>query len=157
MEIELICVGKTFQKFVNEGFKEFEDRLKHYCKFTYKELKFTNSKGNIKEDKLKRFEGELILNSIKSDSQIVLLDEKGQSFTSIEFSKLIELNMIQSVKKICFVIGGAYGFSDEVYKRAHSKISMSSLTFSHQMIRLIFVEQLYRAFTIIKGEKYHHR
>ena len=155
MEIELICVGKTFQPFVQDGFKEFENRLKHYIKFTYTEVKISNAKI-IEIEKVKKMEGELILNSILPSSKIILLDEKGKSYTSSAFSGLLAENMNQSVKKICFIIGGAYGFSEDVYKRANSKISMSEFTFSHQLVRLIFIEQLYRAFTILKGEKYHH-
>lgn len=157
MEIELLCVGKTFQTFVSEGFKEFEGRLKHYTNFTYKELKIPTNKAIVDEEKLKKVEGELILKAISTETKIILLDENGTTYTSIAFAGLLEQNMNQSIKKICFVIGGAYGFSDEVYKRAVLKISISRFTFSHQLIRLIFIEQLYRAFTIIKREKYHHQ
>jgi 23S rRNA (pseudouridine1915-N3)-methyltransferase len=154
MQINLLVVGKTNTSFVKAGFEEYKSRLKHYVTFNYIEL--PDVKKQITGDLLKKAEGEKILQKIKPSDKVILLDENGKMFRSVDFAKQIEKWQVQAITNIVFVVGGAYGFSSEVYKRADLKMSLSLMTFSHQMIRLIFIEQLYRAFTIIKGEKYHH-
>jgi 23S rRNA (pseudouridine1915-N3)-methyltransferase len=154
MKIELWVVGKTAFKYLDEGVALYEKRLKHYTSFELVIL--PDAKGPLSIDALKTKEGELILNRLSKDDVLVLLDENGKHQTSIEFSKYIENQQVNSTKRLVFQIGGAFGFSDAVYNRANAKLSLSKMTFSHQMIRLFFVEQLYRAFTIIKGEKYHN-
>ena len=156
MKITLIQVGKTNQNFVKEGFEMYRKRLVHYTKFEEFIIEDIKNPKNIKTDKLKQLEGEKILKKLNNTDFVVLLDEKGKNFTSKAFATWIENKMIQSTKNLVFVIGGAFGFSDEVYQRANSKLRLSDMTFSHQIIRAIFAEQLYRAFTIIKGEKYHN-
>ena len=156
MKIKLIVVGKTSSRFLNDGEKEYEKRLKHYISF--EQLVISNIKNGNKfsTNDLKNKEGDLILTKLDKKDLVILLDEKGKVYSSKEFAEFINNMTINSVKKLVFVVGGAFGFSDKVYKRANYKISLSKMTFSHQMIRLIFKEQLYRAYTILKGEKYHH-
>ncbi len=157
MKITLIFVGKTIKPFLIEGEKEFDNRLKHYIKIeeiVIPELKNV-SKLSIEEIKIK--EGELILTKIQSTDTVILLDDKGVSYSSEEFSNWIEQHQIRATKNLVMIVGGAYGFSKFVYERAQQKLSLSRMTFSHQMIRLILKEQIYRAYTIIKGEPYHHK
>jgi 23S rRNA (pseudouridine1915-N3)-methyltransferase len=157
MKITLIFVGKTIKPFLIEGEKEFDKRLKHYIKIediVIPELKNV-SKLSIEEIKIK--EGELILSKIQSTDTVILLDDKGISYSSEEFSNWIEQHQIRATKNLVMIVGGAYGFSKFVYERAQQKLSLSRMTFSHQMIRLILKEQIYRAYTIIKGEPYHHK
>lgn len=156
MKIRLIVVGKTNSDYIKTGESDYEDRLKHYCKFEELLIPPIKNSGKLAKKDLKIKEGELILKNIDPMDQLVLLDEKGKSFSSIDFSGFLNQKLLSSTKRLVFVIGGAFGFSEEIYKRADSKLSLSKMTFSHQMIRLIFKEQLYRAFTILKGEKYHH-
>ena len=156
MKIKLIVVGKTNATYLIEGEKEYEKRLKHYCKLEEILIPDVKKGGKLSEMDLKKKEGDLILSKLNNSDYLILLDNKGKSFSSIEFAVLIHQKMISSVKTLVFVVGGAFGFSDEVYKRENAKLSLSKMTFSHQMVRLIFKEQLYRAFSIIKGEKYHH-
>ena len=156
MKIRLIVVGKTNANYLKTGESDYEERLKHYCKFEELIIPPIKNGGKLSNKDLKIKEGELILKNIDPMDQLVLLDEKGKSFSSIDFSNFLNKKLLTSAKCLVFVIGGAFGFSEEVYKRADSKISLSKMTFSHQMIRLIFKEQLYRAFTILKGQKYHH-
>ena len=156
MKIRLIVVGKTNAAYLKTGENDYEDRLKHNCKFEELLIPQIKNGGKLSNKDLKIKEGKLILKHIDSIDKVILLDEKGKSFSSIDFSNLLNQKLLDCTKKLVFVIGGAFGFSEEVYKRANSKISLSKMTFSHQMIRLIFKEQLYRAFTILKGEKYHH-
>lgn len=155
MKVRLIVVGKTKERVVESGIEEFEKRLTRYVNFSLEIIPDIKASKKMNPDEVKRLEGKEILKRLGNDS-LVLLDEKGKEFTSVGFSKWIENQQLSSTKQITFLIGGAYGFSDEVYQKASSKIAMSKMTFTHQMIRLIFIEQLYRAFTIIKGEKYHH-
>ncbi len=155
MKIELWVVGKTAFKYLEEGIGLYEKRLKHYTSFELIVLPDVKNPP-LSTEALKTKEGELILNKLTKDDVLVLLDENGKQQTSIEFSKFIENQQISSTKRLVFQIGGAFGFSEGVYQRANFKLSLSKLTFSHQMIRLFFVEQLYRAFTIIRGEKYHN-
>jgi len=156
MNIELWCIGKTDFDFVKKGIDEFASRLKHYTKFNI--VYIDDVKRGSKENPLsiKAKEGSSVLKRLKGDELLFLLDENGKEMDSIKFSAFIENKMIYSSKKVVFLIGGAFGFSDEIYKKANQKISFSKMTFSHQLIRVCFVEQLYRAFTIIKNEKYHN-
>ncbi len=163
MKIELWVVGKTAFKYLDEGIAVYEKRLMHYVNFDLvilpdiKNPPLPKKSGSaISIEALKIKEGDLILTKLTKDDVLILLDEKGKQFTSVEFSKFIEQQQVNAVKRIVFQIGGAYGFSEAVYARANREISLSKMTFSHQMIRLFFVEQLYRAFTIVKGEKYHN-
>ncbi len=155
MKIELCVVGKTDFDYLKEGVILYEKRLKHYVNFdisTISDIKNTP----LSIEQLKTKEGELILSKLNKEDYLVLLDERGKEFSSLTFADFIATKQMDSTKKIVFQIGGAFGFSEAVYARANAKISLSKMTFSHQMIRLFFVEQLYRAFTILKGEKYHN-
>ncbi len=156
MKIFMLCVGKTKQKFVSEGVELFRNRLQHYTSFEILETKDIKNGSKLNNIKLKEEEGNKLLSFINPSDYVVLLDEKGKGFTSIEFASFIEKIQLRGVYKLFFVVGGAYGFSDAMYKRADVKIQLSKMTFSHQIIRCIFSEQLYRALTIIKGEKYHN-
>ena len=156
MKIKLIVVGKTHAKYLIQAEEEYLQRLKHYIKFEKVIVPDLKNSKNLTPIEQNRREGELIISKIEKNEEVVLLDDKGVEFTSIKFAQFINQKMIQSTRCLTFIIGGAYGFSDEVYARANAKISLSKMTFSHQMVRMIFKEQLYRAFTIIKGEKYHH-
>ena len=157
MKISLITVGKTDEDYLRKGIDKFVNRLKHYIGFELIVIPDIKNSRNMSITQQKAKEGLLILENIRAGADVVLLDEKGKSFTSINFAKFIEKKSIAGTRYLYFVIGGPYGFSDEVYKKITNKISLSDLTFSHQMIRLLFVEQLYRAFTIIKNEPYHHQ
>lgn len=156
MKVTFLTVGKTTFPFVREGCEVFMKRIKHYTPFDYIEIPELKNTSSLSREQIKDKEGELILKQIKNTDKLILLDERGKSFTSVEWSKEIEREIVSGTKSIFFVVGGAYGFSPSVYGRADGKISLSSMTFSHQIIRLFFVEQLYRAFTIIKGEPYHN-
>ena len=155
MKTILILVGKTQNKIFKVGIDDYVSRIEHYMPFritTIPELKNTKS---LSEDQQKQKEGELILKEIQPSDTVVLLDEHGAEFRSIEYAKWLKQKQNTS-RRLVFIIGGPYGFSPDVYTRANEKISLSRMTFSHQMVRLIFTEQLYRACTIIKGEPYHH-
>lgn len=155
MKTLLILIGKTTSKVFNTGINDYVERISHYMPFdiiTIPELKNTKS---ITEEQQKEKEGELILKHIQPGDTLVLLDEHGKEFRSIELANWLERKQ-QTCRRLVFVIGGPYGFSKEVYDKANEKISLSKMTFSHQMVRLIFTEQIYRACTIIKGEPYHH-
>ena len=156
MKIKLICVGKTVKKYLQEGESEYLKRLKHYCPVEMIEIPELKNVKKLSKGQIKTEEGNLILSKLKPQEQLILLDENGAQFGSVQFSKFIQKRKNQGGKSIVFVIGGAYGFSEEVYAKAQSKISLSPMTFSHQMVRLFFLEQLYRAHTILKGEPYHH-
>lgn len=156
MNITLILVGKTTENYINEGFKVYEERVKHYINFEIKvipEIKF--SKGHSAAY-IKDSEGSAILKIIQPIDFMILLDENGAEKTSRDFAQFLSNKMVSGTKSLVFIIGGAYGFSQEVYERADLKFSLSKMTFPHQLVRLIFIEQLYRAFSIIKNEKYHH-
>jgi 23S rRNA (pseudouridine1915-N3)-methyltransferase len=155
MKIKLIAIGKTSDSWAKEAIAVFEKRLKHYCSFEIIELAVPGNAGKTPEQ-IKESEGNLLLSKIGSGDRMILLDENGKNLTSVGFSEWIQQQQLSGVKTVVFVIGGPYGFSDAVYKAAHYKISLSPMTFTHQMVRLFFTEQLYRAFTILKGEKYHH-
>jgi 23S rRNA (pseudouridine1915-N3)-methyltransferase len=156
MKITLLTVGKTDKDWVKQGIDIYATRMKHYFPFSIIEIPELKNVASLSEDQIKTKEGELILKNIKPTEDVILLDERGREFSSMEFAKLLQDKISYIGKDIVFVIGGAYGFSEAVKQRANSKISLSKMTFSHQMVRAIFVEQLYRAFTIMKGEPYHH-
>jgi 23S rRNA (pseudouridine1915-N3)-methyltransferase len=156
VKVKLIVIGKTKSKFLIEGENEYQKRLRHYCKFSELIISDIKNGGKLSKKELKEKEGNLILDSLKKNDYIILLDDKGIKLSSIEFSEFLNTKMVSSANGLVFIVGGAFGFSDEVYKKANLKISLSRMTFSHQMVRMIFKEQLYRAFTIIKREKYHH-
>ena len=156
MKITLILNGKTEDDFIIKGFAAYEQRLKHYISFetiVIPALKNTKAMSILQQ---KQKEGDLILKSIQSSDRLILLDENGKEYNSVAFSEFIQQQMNSGMKNLVFVVGGPYGFSEEIYKRANGKISLSKMTFSHQMVRLFFVEQVYRAMTILKNEPYHH-
>ena len=156
MKITLLTVGKTDRDWVKQGLDIYVSRLKHYIPFSMVEIPELKNVSALSKDQIKTKEGELILKNIRPTDDLILLDELGKEYTSVELAKVIQEKISYTGKDMVFVIGGAYGFSPEVYSRANSKISLSRMTFSHQMVRAIFAEQLYRAFTIMKGEPYHH-
>ncbi len=155
MKIEFICIGKTSKKYIEEGINEYIKRIEHYTTFNFSTIKDIKNTKNMPVSTYKEKEGQLILSKISDKDFVVLLDEKGKMFNSINFSKFIENKQITGVRKLFFIIGGAYGFCKSVYERANFKLSLSPMTFSHQPVRILFLEQLYRAFTIIKNESYH--
>lgn len=156
MKITLLTVGKTDKDWVKQGLDIYMSRLKHYIPFSMTEIPELKNVSALSKDQIKIREGELILKNVRSSDDVILLDERGKQYSSMELAGVIRDKMTYGGRDIVFVIGGAYGFSDAVYDRADSKLSLSRMTFSHQMVRAIFVEQIYRAFTIIKGEPYHH-
>ena len=155
MDIVLLTVGKTDVKWVKEGLDLYVSRLRHYVSFDLKEIPQLKNVSALSREQIREREGELILKALRPSDEVVLLDEHGREFRSLEFAKYLEGKTLQG-RNIVFVVGGAYGFSEAVYARCDGKISLSKMTFSHQMVRTVFAEQLYRAFTIIKGEPYHH-
>ncbi len=156
MKIVLITIGKTNEKYLIEGISDYQRRLKHYTNFERIEIANLKNAKNFSESELMQREGELILKQIKNSDHLVLLDDKGKDFTSQKFAQKLQQWMLSGKKRLVFVVGGAYGFSDEIYKRGNEKLSLSKMTFSHQMVRLFFVEQLYRGYTILNNEPYHH-
>lgn len=156
MKIKVVCIGKTGKPFLVEGENEYLTRLTHYCKVEKVELPDLKNARKLSESQVKTEECKLMLQQINPADQVILLDEKGKKFSSVQFADYLQKRFNQGGKNLVFVIGGAYGFSDEMYSRANGKISLSDMTFSHQMIRMIFFEQLYRAMTIQRGEPYHH-
>lgn len=156
MNITLLTVGKTDVKWVKVGLEVYTSRLKHYIPFTVTEIPELKKVSALTNEQIKEKEGELILKQLGPQDRLVLLDEHGREFRSVEFAEWLEKTLAGGAKNLVFVIGGAYGFSPAVYSRAQEKLSLSAMTFSHQMVRTIFAEQLYRAFTILKGEPYHH-
>ena len=156
MKIVLITIGKTNEKYLIEGISNYQKRLKHYINFEMTEIVNIKNTKNLSEVELMKKEGELIIKQIQSSDHLVLLDDKGKDFTSPKFAQKLQQWMLSGKKRLVFVVGGAYGFSEEVYKRGNEKISLSKMTFSHQMVRLFFVEQIYRGYTILNNEPYHH-
>jgi 23S rRNA (pseudouridine1915-N3)-methyltransferase len=157
MKITLLTVGKTNNAHLIALQNDYQDRLKHYLPYELVVVPELKNTKNISVPEQQEREAELILKQLDSSDEVILLDEKGKEFTSVGFSEFISKKMLASHKRMVFVVGGPYGFSERVYARANGKISLSAMTFSHQMIRVIFVEQLYRALTILKGESYHHQ
>ena len=156
MKITLLTVGKTDKDWVKQGIDIYTSRLKHYIPFSINEIPELKNVSALSKDQIKTREGELILKNVKPTDDVILMDEHGKEYTSVDFASFLQKKISYEGKDIVFVIGGAYGFSEEVYRRANGKISLSKMTFSHQMVRAIFAEQIYRAFTIMRGEPYHH-
>lgn len=157
MNIRLIAIGKTDDRHLQALVDDYAKRLSFYVKFELEAIPDVKNAKNLSQAQQKEKEGELILSKTQSSDYLVVLDEKGKSFTSVAFSAELQKRMNAGIKTLVFVIGGPYGFSDAVYARANGRISLSEMTFSHQMVRLFFVEQLYRGFTILRGEPYHHQ
>lgn len=155
MKIIILTLGKTGAAYLREGIAVYQDRLKHYAKVEYKELPDVPAKG-LSPQALKEKEGENFLKHLKPDDNVLLLDENGDHFSSRGFAEMLQRRMNSGTKQLVLIIGGAFGFSDAMYARANGKISFSKMTYSHEMIRLLLMEQLYRAHTILKGESYHH-
>lgn len=156
MNITLLVIGKTDASYIQEGINIYIKRLKHYVNFSVEVIPDIKKGKKTGELLQKTKEGEMILSKLTTGKELHLFDERGKTYSSKGFAQFINQKMLSSVKELVFVIGGPYGFSDEVQQKANSKISLSKLTFSHQMVRLLCVEQIYRAFTILRGEPYHH-
>jgi 23S rRNA (pseudouridine1915-N3)-methyltransferase len=157
MNIRLLAIGKTDNKSLQTLIDDYTKRLSFYIKFDLEVIPDIKNVKNLSEAQQKEKEGELILAKLAPTDQLILLDENGSTFSSVAFSDYLQKKMNAGIKTLVFVIGGPYGFSDEVYKKAQGKISLSAMTFSHQMVRLFVIEQLYRGFTILKNEPYHHQ
>jgi len=156
MKIKLLSVGKTEEKYLKAGIELYCKKIIHYFPFDYEELTGIKQTKNLSFNEQKKREGELILKKLTPSDIVILLDETGTQYSSVNFSGFLQQKMLQSSKQLVFVIGGAYGFSQEMYARKNDLISLSPMTFSHQMVRLIFLEQLYRAGSILRSEPYHH-
>lgn len=156
MKIKLIVLGKTDQAYLQEGIQDYHKRIHHYLPFEYQVVPDIKNTRKLTGLQQKEKEGDLILSRIRKGDELILLDERGTEFRSTEFARFLEKHMLGGVKTLVFVVGGPYGFSEAIYQRASGKISLSKMTFSHQLVRLVFSEQLYRALTILKGEPYHH-
>ena len=156
MKITLLAVGKTDDRQIADLIHVYQSRLQHYVNFDFEIIPDLKKTKYLSVDQQKNLEGDLILSKVNTSDFVTLLDEKGKTYTSLQFAKLINKRSISGMKRLIFVIGGPYGFSPEVYERCNSKLSLSAMTFSHQMVRLFAVEQIYRAFTILKNEPYHH-
>ena len=157
MEIQLICIGKTDDIELRKIISNYENRLKHYVKFNFLYLPDLKGTKNLSQEQQKAKEGLLIEKQLKTSDVVVLLDENGKQFSSVSFSEFLNKKMSSGCKRLVFIIGGPYGFAKTLHQKYTAKISLSKMTFSHQMIRMIFVEQLYRANTILRNEPYHHR
>ena len=157
MKITLLAIGKTNQIWIEEAVNEYIKRIKRYITFDFKVLPDVKNAKSLSEEQLKEKEGEIFLASLLDADELILFDEKGKEYTSEGFAGYIEKKMLASTRSLVFCIGGAYGFSASVYSRATGKLALSKMTFSHQMVRLIATEQLYRAFSIINNEPYHHK
>lgn len=156
MKITLLVVGKTTERYYTEAVEEYAGRLKHYLPFEMEVLPDLKQTKNLTFEQIREREGEMILKRLQPSDKVVLLDEKGKEFSSMQFAEYIEKQQHAVPKRLVFVIGGPYGFSPDVYGFAKERLSLSKMTFSHQMIRMVFVEQLYRAMTILSNEPYHH-
>ena len=155
MKVTLLVVGKTTDEHIDTLIEEYQKRLTHYLPFTLQVVPELKNTKSLTEEQQKQAEGEMIMRAITPSTDLILLDEHGKEYRSIEFADYLQKRM-SSGRDVVFVVGGPYGFADAVYQRANGKISLSKMTFSHQMVRLFFVEQLYRAMTILRGEPYHH-
>lgn len=156
MKITLLCVGKTDDSYLQEGISKYANRLKHYIRFSIVEIPDLRNTKNLSFEQQKSKEAELIMKQVSATDHVVLLDDKGKEYTSKAFSEFLNQGMIKSIGSMVFIIGGPYGFDEQIYQRADMKLSLSKMTFSHQMVRLFFTEQLYRSFTILRNEPYHH-
>ena len=156
MDVKLVTVGRTDVQWVKDGLDLYVSRLRHYAPFSVVEIPQLKNVSAFSEEQIREKEGELILRQIAPGDAVFLLDERGKEYRSVEWAEFLRQRLARGGKALVFVIGGAYGFSRKVYDRAEGLVSRSRMTFSHQMVRTIFAEQLYRAFTIIKGEPYHH-
>lgn len=156
MKAVLLVIGKTDESYILEGIKKYTNRISKYMPFEIEVIPDLKNTKNMQQKQQKEKEGNLILKRVNSGDYLVLLDEKGKMHSSVEFAKWLNAIFVSSYKRLVFVVGGPYGFSSDVYKKCNGKISISKMTFSHQMIRLIFIEQFYRAHSILKGEPYHH-
>jgi 23S rRNA (pseudouridine1915-N3)-methyltransferase len=156
VKVLVYYIGKTSEPYLREGEAIYAKRLKHYLPITFEVLPDIKGAGKMSSAKLKEKEGELVLSRLKNDDGLILLDEGGKQFSSMEFSKWLDKQLQAPYRRLIFLVGGAFGFPPAVYARAHAKLSLGKMTFSHQMIRLFFSEQLYRGMTILKGEKYHN-
>ncbi|MGZ0016711.1 23S rRNA (pseudouridine(1915)-N(3))-methyltransferase RlmH [Yeosuana sp. AK3] len=157
MTIKLLAIGKTDQKELQAMIEVYQKRLNFYITFNFEIIPDLKNSKNLSEEQQKQKEGLLILDALSATDVLILLDENGKEFDSVSFANYLQKHMNSGIKQLIFVIGGPYGFSEEVYKQAQGKLSLSKMTFSHQMIRLFMIEQLYRGFTILKNEPYHHR
>ena len=157
MTIKLLAIGKTDNKDLQVLIDDYQKRLGFYVKFEFEIIPDLKKAKNLSEDQQKQKEGELILSKLNTTDVLILLDENGKQLDSVGFSNYLQKHMNSGIKRLVFVVGGPYGFSSDVYQKANGKLSLSKMTFSHQMIRLFFIEQLYRGFTILKNEPYHHR
>jgi 23S rRNA (pseudouridine1915-N3)-methyltransferase len=157
VKVTLLEIGKTDVDYLKKGIDIYLKRISHYILFRELTIPALKNTGNLSEELQKQKEGIQIIEQLQPGDELILLDEKGETYSSVAFAKFIEKKMVAGNRNLVFVIGGPYGFSDEVYGRANTKLSLSTMTFSHQMIRLIFTEQFYRAMTILKGEPYHHQ
>lgn len=157
MTIKLLAIGKTDNKDLQALIADYQKRLGFYVKFEFEIIPDLKKVKNLSEDQQKQKEGELILNKLNATDILILMDENGKQFDSVEFSNYLQKHMNSGIKRLVFVIGGPYGFSPDVYQKSNGKLSLSKMTFSHQMIRLFVIEQLYRGFTILRNEPYHHR
>lgn len=157
MQIKLLAIGKTDNKQLQSLIEDYQKRLGHYIKFSLEILPDIKNVKNLSESQQKEKEGELILSKTQVSDKVILLDENGKQMDSMAFSSYLQKHMNSGIKQLIFVIGGPYGFSDTVYQRANAKLGLSQMTYSHQMVRLFFIEQLYRGFTILRNEPYHHR
>lgn len=157
MKIILIVAGKTNVSYIKAGMEEYLGRLKNYCQFELKEIPEIKAAKHLTQDEIKKKEEALFLSSIDKTDKVILLDENGNMLSSTEFSVFLQKSITENCKKLVFFIGGPYGFSENLHERANGKISLSKMTFTHQMVRMIFLEQLYRAHTILRGEPYHHQ
>lgn len=157
METVVYCIGKTDQVELAQLIESYQNRLKHYTKLSFHIVEDIKNSKNLSEKQQKEAEAKAIEKQLNPSDRVILLDENGKNFTSVAFSEWINKQQLSGVKRLVFLIGGPYGFAPSLYARAEQKIQLSSMTFSHQMVRLFFVEQLYRAHTILKNEPYHHR
>ena len=157
MTIKLLTIGKTDNKHLQQLIDDYTKRLSHYIKFKLEIIPDLKKVKHLSEAEQKQKEGELILSKLNGSDVLILLDENGKQYDSVGFSSYLQKHMNSGIKQLVFIIGGPYGFSEDVYRKAKGKVSLSKMTFSHQMVRLFVVEQIYRGFTILKNEPYHHR
>src|SRR6218665_398598 len=157
MQIKLLCIGKSVKGFLEDGEKHYLDKLKHYINFKLEMYPDVKKTKQTSEDEIKKKESELFLSKLSNTDTVILLDERGKQYSSIDFSEFLQGYMNKGLKTLVFVVGGPYGFSEEMYKRANGQLSLSKMTLTHQMIRLFFIEQVYRGMTILKNEPYHHQ